>query len=174
VPRPAHKVCSTGFFRNGTAKGSAVGVVYSVYAAPKSLQTAKRIPEFRKPSLRRALERREIAALKQRHVSGFQIKLRHHGFAVNPRRQPTLPPEQRDAAVNQCHALLGQARIAADQIAQTFAIDQEGKVDVTVKRLLEEPTTPAAPPPGGGHIRFAASMRRDENATDEISLQRGG
>jgi len=60
---------------------------------------------------------------------------------------PTAPPEQRDAAVSQCHVLLGQARVAADQIAQNFPIDQEGKVDVTVKHLLEEPTTPAPPPP---------------------------
>jgi type VI protein secretion system component VasK len=80
--------------------------------------------------------------------------------------QPGLPNDQRDAALNMCNTLLGQARAAADQIAQTFAIDQEGKVDVTVKRLLEAPTTaapPPPPPPPAGAAQFCDKLRNVAN-----------
>ena len=76
--------------------------------------------------------------------------------------QPSLPSDQRDAALNQCNTLSGQARTAADQIAQIFAIDQDGKVDVTVKHLLEAPTTaaPPPPPPGlSGEAQFCGALR---------------
>jgi type VI protein secretion system component VasK len=54
------------------------------------------------------------------------------------------------AALAPCNALSGQARAAADQIAQGFAIDHDGKMDVRVKTLLEAPTGAAAAPPAPG------------------------
>ncbi|HEY6252539.1 MAG TPA: LptA/OstA family protein, partial [Candidatus Angelobacter sp.] len=48
------------------------------------------------------------------------------------------------AALGTCNPLWGQARAAADKIAQKFPIDQDGKMDVRVKALLEMPTGAAS------------------------------
>jgi len=63
--------------------------------------------------------------------------------------QDSLPADQKDAAVNNCNTFSVQARVSAAEIAQGFNIDQEAKLDVKVKQLLEAPTS-AAPPPSGG------------------------
>ncbi|HXA56949.1 MAG TPA: ImcF-related family protein, partial [Candidatus Acidoferrum sp.] len=70
--------------------------------------------------------------------------------------QPGLPADQLTTAVNGCNPLLAQARAAADQIAQGIPIDNDGKMDVATKRLLEGPTGNAAPPPAPGATGLAA------------------
>lgn len=64
-------------------------------------------------------------------------------MAISP-PAPGAPPDQLTGQVNQC---LAPAHAAADQLAQKFPIDQDGKMDVAVKRLLEQPTGGPAPPP---------------------------
>ena len=63
---------------------------------------------------------------------------------------PGLTGDALTTVLAPCNALSGQARAAADQIAQGFAIDRDGKMDVRVKTLLEAPTGAAAAPPAPG------------------------
>ncbi len=63
---------------------------------------------------------------------------------------PGLSADALTTALAPCNALSVQARAAADQIAQGFAIDRDGKMDVRVKTLLEAPTGAAAAPPAPG------------------------
>ena len=63
---------------------------------------------------------------------------------------PGLTGDAVTTALAPCNTLSSQARAAADQIAQGFAIDRDGKMDVRVKTLLEAPTGAAAAPPAPG------------------------
>jgi type VI secretion system protein ImpL len=51
----------------------------------------------------------------------------------------TAPAAQQDAARSACINNANQARIATLQIAQKFKIDQQGHVERTVQRLMQEP-----------------------------------
>lgn len=93
---------------------------------------------------------------------------------------PGLTGDPLTAALAPCNALSGQARAAADQIAQGFAIDQEGKMDVRVKSLLEAPTgaaaAPAPPGPGGAEAICGSLKGMDAkypfnpSASQEVTL----
>jgi len=63
---------------------------------------------------------------------------------------PNTTGDALTAALAPCNALSGQAHAAADNIAQKFPIDQDGKMDVRVKTLLESATAAAPPPPAAG------------------------
>ncbi|MGH9575642.1 MAG: ImcF-related family protein [Candidatus Acidiferrales bacterium] len=79
---------------------------------------------------------------------------------------PGLTGDALTTALAPCNALSGQARAAADQIAQGFAIDHDGKMDVRVKTLLEAPTGAAAapPPPGPGGMEAMCSSLKGMDA----------
>lgn len=76
-----------------------------------------------------------------------------------PAPGPGAPGDQLTGQVNQC---LAPAHAAADQLAQKFPIDQDGKMDVAVKRLLEQPTGGAAPAlagKGGAQEALCTSLK---------------
>ena len=93
---------------------------------------------------------------------------------------PGVTGDALTTALAPCNALSGQARAAADQIAQGFAIDQDGKMDVRVKALLEAPTgaaSPPAPPGPGGAEAMCTSLKGmsakyplNPSASQEVSL----
>jgi type VI secretion system protein ImpL len=49
------------------------------------------------------------------------------------------PPDQSDAAVSQAESNASQAKLAATQLANKFALDREGRLHVTVQKLMEDP-----------------------------------
>ena len=51
------------------------------------------------------------------------------------------PPQPTDAAAAQTMTNASAARVSARQVAQSFRIDPEGRVEVTVQKLMEDPIT---------------------------------
>jgi type VI secretion system protein ImpL len=49
------------------------------------------------------------------------------------------PPDQSDAAVSQAESNASQAKLATRQMANKFALDREGRLHVTVQKLMEDP-----------------------------------
>ncbi|HEY8258938.1 MAG TPA: ImcF-related family protein [Gemmatimonadales bacterium] len=49
------------------------------------------------------------------------------------------PPDQSDAAVAQAESNASQAKLASKQLANKFQLDKEGRVHVTVQKLMEDP-----------------------------------
>jgi type VI secretion system protein ImpL len=58
---------------------------------------------------------------------------------------PTNPPEAAAAAVGVASTNAATAKVAARQLAQSFRLDPEGRIEATVQKLMEDPITNAEP-----------------------------